>query len=1123
MMKPKQIFKTIGIGLLAALMLPGLLTGGAPQRGALAAGERVAYVYLADTATRDKFNTMLTGKGITVDAYDEVQAATANFIPDQTIIIADDAGATGSIPQAVIFNIQNSGKPVVGIGLGGLVFFNQAGGLITAGGSIHTSAYDVHAADPYAPIWEAPNHVSLIRQAVALYNTAAVPVYAFGNPDTIQTVTRIGRLLGDPNHYSLIAQNVGTTCYAFWGYQGAPDVMTPSGANLFVNMTLGSPCVAGKYTLNASLANTPPAIEGVLNYGEWTLAANQLEMDHGFMAAMNDNIRLYLLVDVLESNVNNTNPIPNDLWVTIDVNNDAQITPGVDLNYGMPGGTHNLRYQHYLAPANWDLLSLTSKSSLGAGFDCYTPDNTKVLQISPPQFTCAAHQLWEVAIDLHEINALPGQTIHIGLHTSTPNPAFTDELPNSFDVDFSNLIELHLAGANIPPHTPGASIAFANPPFEITQVVQDVNNSIQQIADKTTAGRVEVHTTGATTLQPVIEYLYGSRGVADLPGSPLVQLIMAPTAVNRANLSDTGNFLLPPSWLKEGEATFHAEASDFNGNTITSASQLLTFQKKAVPVYWMIQENFATANAPDLMAQSTIDSFESYVRAVFPVPDATFVQKPWTVLGALNGANINNNISAVENYYSKIAAVYWSLVNQNKVPPYALPDIIFGAGNFGGGISDPTWFNNSPGHAAVGGSASSGEGVVAHEFNHDLDRTSNGTWGRHVNACGTTGPDPNWPFGTDPAIHEIGFDTRLPWQNTMTSKTVIPTSWPDLMSYCGSGALPTKWVAPYRYNNWIQNGFSLSPAPGEQVSAPPVNSIYLSGTLNVGGTGSLDPALLAAGIPVTPSGTGAYRLELLGSGGATLVSHHFDVSFLDVEGGSLPTVFFDFVLADPGGVTGIRLSHSGQPLALISKSAAAPSEAFTYPVGGESFTGNQTVTWTVSDADTPLADLRQTLEYSADNGSTWTPVGINLPGTSSSYLLDTNLLAKSSQGKLRLWVTDGLNNSQADSNGVFNVPNHPPVANILAPAADGFIPSSSQTLLQGQATDVEDASIPSDNFLWTLDGNQTLGIGSSVQVVLPNGVHTLTLTVLDKDGASGSMSLRVFVNLHRLFLSTIQR
>ena len=37
-------------------------------------------------------------------------------------------------------------------------------------------------------------------------------------------------------------------------------------------------------------------------------------MDHGFVAVMNDTIRLYLLVDVLESVVNNTGANQNDFW-----------------------------------------------------------------------------------------------------------------------------------------------------------------------------------------------------------------------------------------------------------------------------------------------------------------------------------------------------------------------------------------------------------------------------------------------------------------------------------------------------------------------------------------------------------------------------------------------------------------------------------------------------------------------------------------------------------------------------------------------------------------------------------------------------------------------------------------
>lgn len=1126
-MKKILNFKAVLQSLLVLLLIFSvLLTGIAPIGSGQAASPRVAYVYISDTTTRDQFNTMLTGKGITVDNYTVSEAATANFTPDDTIILSDDSGGPGGFPPNAFNNIQSSAKPVLGIGLGGVVFFGQASLLMTQGGSSLASAYDVHAADIYVPIWQTPNQVSLLNQVMSIY-TAAVSIWVYSDPDPIQFVNRIGRLVGDPNHYSLIAESFGSTCYSFWGYRGSPTVMTPSGANLFVNMALGSPCTAGTYSLNSGwLFGTPPAMDGILNYGEWSLTPNRIEMDHGFVAVMNDYIRVYVLLDVLESNVNNSGVNPNDFWVTFDTNNDAQITPSVDINYAMEAGTYNMRYQHYIAPAQWTLLSTTTKSSLGPGFDCYTPDNTKVLQISPPQFNCAAHQIWEIAIDLNEINALPGQIIHMGLRTHSPNPNFSDEMPNALDVDFSNLITVQLAGPHITPPTPGSSIAFASPPFEITQVVQDVNNSIQLIANKTTAGRVSVQTIGASTPQPVIEYLYGvSSGGPDMPGSPLAQLIFAPPTVDRGKLTDTANFLLPPSWIGQGEVIFHAEASDYNGNNITSTPKLLNFQHKNKPVYWMIQENFGTANSPNLMTQATLNSFESYVNTVFPVPEVTWVQKPWTVLGALNGMSIDNNVAAVENYYASTSAIYWTLINQNKVPPFDLPDIIFGAGNFGGGISDPTWFNNSPGHAAVGGFASSGEGVAAHEFNHDLDRSSSGTWGRHVNACGAQGPDPNWPFGTDPAIHEYGFDTRLPWQNTTTSKTVVPTSFPDLMSYCQSGVLPTKWVSPYRYNNWVSSGFPLAPVKtGNNAPAVvPVDSLYLSGSVDVTGTGKLDPALLAPGVPPALSASGAYTLTLLGSGGATLAKQAFDITFQDVEGNPVPTVFFHFVLQNPGGVTGYRLLHAGETLAAVDMSAAPPTAAFTFPTGGENLSGTVNVTWNLSDTDTPLVNLRQNLAYSADDGNTWMPVAANLPGTLTSYALDTNLLPKSTLGKLRLWVTDGLNNIQIDSSGVFSVPDHSPLVNILSPTDNGFIPGNSQMLLQGQAADVEEPNLADNNFLWRLDGNTTLGIGRSVQVVLPTGMHTLSLTVLDSDGLSGSASVTVFVDQFRVFLSMIAK
>ncbi|MEO8132463.1 MAG: hypothetical protein ABI831_00575 [Betaproteobacteria bacterium] len=1074
--------------------------------GATAIAARVAYVYGSNPAiTANAFNTMLTGRGITVDLYSDATAAlaTTDFSPDDAIIIADDMPDFGGFQS--YSHIRNAVKPVVAIGDWGAQFMNlTALPVIGAGSGFSTngSDYKVHVADPLAPIWSAPSTVSQINQSLSLY-TQAVPVNALSNPAPVQYSNRIGRLPGDPNHYSIIAAVGGARCYAYWGYRGLPALMTPSGINLFLNLAFGSPCNAGTYAINSAPATTAPVMDGAPDYGEWSLTPNRLEMDHGFLAVMNDNVRLYLLVDVPESAVSNNGNQQNDFWVTFDVDKNGVIDPAIDLNYAMNAGTHNLRYQHYLAPAQWELLSSSTKSSLGPGFDCYAADGTKVLNINTLMFDCAAHQLWEIAIDLMEINAQPGQIVRMGLRTYSPNPDFADEWPNSFDVDFSNLITIQLASTPIPPHDPNANIAFANPPFEITQVVQNVNNTIPLVADKMTAGRVSVMTVLSGSAQPVIEYLYGQRGSNDLPGSPLLQQINAPLAVNRGTLADTANFLLPPSWISAGEVTFHAEASDFNGHSIASNPQLLTFQGKQTPLYWMIRENTGTVNTPTLPAQASIDSYESYVRAVFPVPDVTFVQRSWSVLGPVSGTNLQTNIDVVDKYYSAIAAAYWTAIMMNKPPPYALPQMIFGAAAVGGGLSNPTWFNNSSGRAAVGGNATSGEGVVAHEFNHNLDRSSNGTWGRHVGACNASGPDPNWPNGSNPAIGEIGFDARLPWQDTSTAKTVIPMSVPDLMSYCTSGFLPTKWIAPYRYASWF--GSTGFPNKSAQV---PVNSLYITGTVNTDGTGSLDPVLPAPGMPIAPSGTGAWSVEISGVGIPT-ITHAFDVVFEDVEGNPQPVVFFNFVLSDPGGVTMVRLKHGAQILATVTKAAVLPTGAFSVPASGL-LSGNVMVGWTLTAGTTPLAGLRHQLQFSADSGDTWIPAAVNLPGTTTSYSLDTSMLPMTSQGRLRLIILDGLNAVTIASPNTFSVGNHPPFVNILAPLHP-LVPPGSRVLLQGQASDVDEPSLGDSGFVWTLDGATTVGVGRNQQAVLPNGWHLLSLTVRDSDGGTGTASMPIYV------------
>jgi hypothetical protein len=1125
---------------LGVLVLLAGLVQGQPQ-AAKAAANRVAYIYGSSgnptaVAVKNQFVSMLNAKGLAVDAYDEIQAG--NAVTDlsvvDAIILADDAGAAGILDSNAFNKIQSSGKPVVGIGQGGMLFFNQAGltgvtsGLFSTGA---TNAY-IHAVDPYAPIWSSPDQILIPTQDAALYLSPA-SVYAFQAINTVQYVTRIGRLPGVPNFYSVIAQSQGGRCYTYFGYREVPALQ--SATSLFLNLLEGSPCTQGTYALRSVVTSTAPTMDGIYSYGEWPIKSlpntNFLRMDHGFLVAMNDSLRLYLLLDVLEAGTANPLPNPADLMVSFDVNNDGLITPGVDKNFATQNGTYNLRYQTYNGPANWNPPLATSMSSLGPGFDCFPEDGTKVLQLGPPaSFSCAAHQIFEVAIDLSEIGILPTQalqTIHLGIRTRTPAPNIVDEVPNAFVVDFSNLITLQMNLGSIP-HDPGASIQFTSPAFEITQVIQTPSNSVPLVAEKVTAGRVSVKEIGSPNSQPYLAFLYGQRGVNDLPGSPLMKLMNAPPSVDRGKLDDTANFNLPASWTTPGEVTFHAEARDFNGNTISSGYQLLTFQHKQKPVYWIIRQNMAAPNAtPDLMDQSSLDAFMSYARTVFPVPDITFSQKYWTTFGALNNLAIEKNVDLVQKLYSQVSASYWNAIQNNQPPPFALPDQIFGARTGGGGLSDPTWGSSGAGRATAGGnSATSLEGVLAHEFNHNLDRSSNGTWGRHVNACGASGPDPQWPYGSSFTIQEYGFDTRLPWQ-TSIRKTVIPNTVPDLMSYCQSGIMPTKWVSPYRYNAWFGSAQFPANAPVVHFKEAPIpsNSVYINGSVSANGTaGQLDPLLFAAGLPITPSAAGVYSLTLSGPPGTPTVTHFFDLSFTDTEGNPRATVYFSFVLPDTGGITSLQLKNGAVVLATITKSAAAPVAGFTNPSGPATLSGTQTVTWTVSDTDTPLANLSQALLYSADNGATWIPVSTTLPGTVTSYALDTNLLPKSTSGKLRLWVSDGLNSITVESSGTLTVGNHPPTPHIAAPLNGIFIPSGTTMMFQGWADDVDTSTLTPDGFLWTLDGMTTvIGIGNSVQATLPNGVHTVLLTTVDADGAYASTSITVYVQVYQAFLPAVQK
>jgi len=94
----------------------------------------------------------------------------------------------------------------------------------------------------------------------------------------------------------------------------------------------------------------------------------------------------------------------------------------------------------------------------------------------------------------------------------------------------------------------------------------------------------------------------------------------------------------------------------------------------------------------------------------------------------------------------------------------------------------------------------------------------------------------------------------------------------------------------------------------------------------------------------------------------------------------------------------------------------------------------------------------------------------------NSYEVDTTVLPGGEEAKIRIIATDGFNTTQDDSDGTFSVTRKAPEAYISQPNADIPLCSTRAISFQGDASDLEDQSIPDAAFVWSY-GSTAFGTG----------------------------------------------
>jgi hypothetical protein len=194
------------------------------------------------------------------------------------------------------------------------------------------------------------------------------------------------------------------------------------------------------FNIESLLTNSPPNIDGIISENEWDYTPS-LILEHGYMMFQNDASNFYILLDLTEDTVDD--PLISEApWgdyfsLSFDVNTNSEID-NIDVKYGIHPITHELGISFFQGPGMVTTIHDT-QSYLAKGF------GTSINSMNE-------HRIWELAINLDEIHAVPGSLIKLGLRTNSQNPEFTELLPENLDQTFISFIPIKLAKTetNIP-------------------------------------------------------------------------------------------------------------------------------------------------------------------------------------------------------------------------------------------------------------------------------------------------------------------------------------------------------------------------------------------------------------------------------------------------------------------------------------------------------------------------------------------------------------------------------------------------------------------------------------------------------------------------------------------------
>jgi hypothetical protein len=709
----------------------------------------------------------------------------------------------------------------------------------------------------------------------------------------------------------------------------------------------------------------------------------------------------------------------------------------------------------------------------------------------------------------------PRLVITLRSATATPTPTRTPTHVPTSTPTFS------------PWHTPD----FVADALEVTQGVQDLNNSVRLVEDKRTFVRLHFHCDPCTPFRTKARLVVRAHhDILELwPINTSTGALRARSSPDRGSYYHSFLFELPSDYRSDtvyldAQVNYDRaqEETDYTNNTV---STFVNFEPAPDLHLVIYSVGYKIGRYDYFWASSSQENdLPSWMGAAYPLDHIQYEMRAEFLKEGLPSCG------EVDAWLAAKRA--WDMVT------FAVP---FGT-RFYGMVSDRGGFMRGcamgiPSLVASGPAGGDYSGSYgAHELGHtyslehtqgtlpaacgDCNSQACGPWGLCGCEAGAIGRHPNGDISptrdsADPeAIY--GFDLRTayhPQSGNAYYRIYGPES-KDIMTYCGP-----LWMGDISYQV-LMSFFQSSPIAAAQ-SSPEVQTerLLVQGSIDPDSSAvTLMPLfVIPAASDVEPRIPGPYAIVLRNVSGTELARYaftpdetHSDGSCdLGVAGRERAFLFISELVPYVENTARVEIVGPTGLLSAVDAGTGAPSVTLLWPNGGEVLSGEKVnVMWSASDPEDDPVFVN--IQYSANGGASWEMLSQGIAG--NSWELDTRNLRGSNQGLFRVWATDGIHTTYDQSNAPFTVPNRLPEVSIVSPA-DGYTVAISQTVgFEGSGYDVDTGSLDGETLQWISSIDGALGSGSQFSVTgLSAGTHTITLRADDGAGGVAEDSVQITV------------